>query len=133
MRVLICGSMQWHDRPRIRAVLNRLIREAREAGEEFVVIHGAHPNGAEKIADEICWSELGMIPGETLIREPAQYKRYQRVAGNVRNQTMLDKHKPTLVYAFRDGIKSKETDDMVRRARRAGVPTRVVTPERVDA
>lgn len=135
MRVLICGSRQWHDRPKIREVLKRLQGEAREAGEEFVVIHGACPDGADLIADEICTSELGLTPGEDLIREPAQWKRYGRAAGPVRNQLMLDRHQPTIIYAFRHGLRSSGTDDMVKRARKAKLPTRVVTPDatRVNA
>lgn len=137
MRVLICGSRQWHDRPKIREVLKRLQGEAREAGEEFVVIHGACPDGADLIADQICESELGMTPGVDLIREPAQWKRYQRAAGGVRNQLMLDRHLPTVVYAFRAGVKSSGTDDMVKRAGkvRPKIPVHVITPApvRIDA
>ena len=131
MRVLVCGSRQWHDRSRIRAVLKRLQREAEAAGEEFVVIHGACPDGADRLADEIAESELGLVPGETLIREPAQWKRYGRAAGPVRNQRMLDVHEPTMVYAFRSGVKSSGTDDMVRRAKRVlgAHRVRVLTPD----
>lgn len=88
MRVLISGSRQWHDRPAIRAVLKRLQLESREAGEDFVVIHGHCPDGADLIADEICTSELGLTPGLDLIREPAQWSRYGRAAGGIRNQLM---------------------------------------------
>lgn len=131
VRVLVCGSRQWHNRPRIRAELKRLQREAAGMGEEFVVIHGACPDGADKIADEIAESELGLVPGETLIREPAEWKRYGRAAGPIRNQRMLNEHGPTLVYAFRDGVKSSGTDDLVKRAKRVLGESRVhvITPD----
>ncbi|NUS02058.1 MAG: DUF2493 domain-containing protein [Nonomuraea sp.] len=135
MRVLVCGSRQWHDRVAIRQVLKRLQGEARGAGEEFVVIHGACPDGADLLADQICESELGLVPGKDLIREPAQWKRYKRAAGPVRNQKMIDDHNPTVVYAFRHGLRSSGTDDMVKRARKSGIPTHVIAPaaSRVDA
>lgn len=118
MRLLVCGSRQWHDRPAIRAVLRERRAEALEAGEEFVVIHGACPDGADLIADQICVDELGMTPGIDLIREPAQWNRYGRAAGPIRNQKMLDDHEPTLVVAFRYGSRSSGTDDMIRRGKR---------------
>lgn len=132
MRVAVTGSRQWHDRPRIRAILKRLQREAEAAGEEFIVIHGACPDGADKIADEICQSELGLVPGETLIREPAQWKRYGRAAGPVRNQKILNDHGPNIVYAFRNGTRSSGTDDMIKRAKKAKVPTRVLTANETE-
>lgn len=57
-------------------------------------------------------------------------------AGNMRNQQMLDEGKPDLVIAFhRDFPNSRGTKDMVKRARRAGIPVEIypevktVTPE----
>jgi hypothetical protein len=41
-----------------------------------------------------------------------------RKAGPIRNQRMLDEHKPDLVVAFPGG---RGTADMVRRARKSGV------------
>jgi hypothetical protein len=127
MRILICGSRQWHDEEAIRTVLLAAREEARAAGEEFVVIHGACPDGADFLADRIA-REFGLTPDVDLIREPAQWGRYKKAAGPIRNQEMLDKHHPTVVHAFRYGTKSSGTDDMVRRARKADVPTHVHTP-----
>lgn len=130
MRVLITGSRTWRNRSLVRTVLTQLRREAHEAGEEFVVIHGQSPKGgADVIADEICVLELGMTPGRDLIREPADWSRYGRAAGPVRNARMLVEHQPTVVYAFRCEGKSNGTDDMVRRARRDQIPTFVLTPD----
>lgn len=41
----------------------------------------------------------------------------------MRNQRMLDEAAPDLVLAFRNEGRSRGTDDMVRRAKKAGVPT----------
>lgn len=49
---------------------------------------------------------------------PADWKKYGRKAGPIRNQQMLDEGKPDLVIAFPGG---KGTADMVRRAKKAGV------------
>ena len=56
----------------------------------------------------------------------AQWHKYGREAGPIRNQQMLD-FKPNLVIAFhRDLLASKGTADMVRRARKAGVTVEVI-------
>lgn len=83
-----------------------------------MVIHGHCPDGADKIADEIAKSELGLVVGETLLRMPAEWRRYGKAAGPIRNQRMLNELHPTIVYAFRAGKKSSGTDDMIKRAKR---------------
>ncbi len=48
--------------------------------------------------------------------------------GPARNQRMLDEGKPQVVFAFTDDLKnSKGTKDMVTRAKRAGVPTYIIS------
>ena len=49
---------------------------------------------------------------------PADWKKYGRGAGPIRNQQMLDEGKPNLVVAFPGG---RGTADMVARAKKAGV------------
>ncbi len=57
---------------------------------------------------------------------PAEWKKYGRKAGPIRNQQMLDKD-PDMVIAFHSDIaKSKGTTDMVRKARKKGVPTYII-------
>lgn len=128
MRILICGSRSWHDRQPIEDLLVERQAEAAArsiyAPVEFMVIHGACPDGADWLADKIAL-DLGLTPGVDLIREPAQWKRYGRSAGPRRNQKMLDAYQPSEVHAFRSSGKSSGTDDMVARARKAGVPTYV--------
>lgn len=133
MRLLVCGSRQWHDRPIIRAALREHQQLAWElgGGREFVVIHGHCPDGADMIADQICLSEIGLVLGETLIRVPAEWSRYGRAAGPVRNARMLHEFSPTHVVGFREGVKSSGTDDMTGRAVKAKLPTLLYTRDGV--
>lgn len=121
MRVLICGSRGWSDPAPINALLAGLDVLAEGAGEKLVVIHGDAP-GADRLAKKLAhqW-------GAEVIDEPADWERYGKAAGPVRNQKMLDEHEPDLVYAFRAEGKSNGTDDMVTKAKAAGLPTYVVT------
>jgi hypothetical protein len=57
---------------------------------------------------------------------PADWEQYGRAAGPIRNQQMLEA-KPDRVFAFHEDLEhSKGTGDMVRRARKAGVPVEVI-------
>lgn len=120
MRVLCCGDRNWKDE---RIIWRELV--ALPAGS--VIIHGGC-RGADmlcgKIARNLGFRVIGIL---------AQWEHYEAMgmrnaAGPIRNQTMLDEHKPELVLAFHRFIRrSKGTRDMVERARKAGFLVKVVT------
>ncbi len=115
MRLLICGSRHWTDGALILRELSAL------KGVE-VVIEGVAP-GADTFARKA--AEQLSIP---VLPFPADWERYGRVAGPIRNQRMLDEGKPNLVLAFTDGLNtSGGTADMVARARGVGLQARVTS------
>lgn len=125
MRLLICGSRGWRDEGAIEAVIRHFQAMARGLDEEFALIHGHCPEGADAQADR-AGQRLGLRVGKDLIRVPADWKRYKRAAGPIRNQQMLDEQHPDVVVAFRAAGKSNGTDDMVAKGQRAGVPTHII-------
>ena len=111
-RVLICGSRDFDRIDDIKHVINNL-------NDDDVVIQGC-ARGADSIAEF-----LAMKRGLKVIGFPAQWTKYGRRAGPIRNQQMLDEGKPDKVYAFySDKSKSKGTKNMVKLARKAGIPRR---------
>lgn len=107
--------------------------------------------GADFLA--ACWAD-GSLPPEQHKRYPADWRPggvYDPGAGPKRNQRMLDEGKPDVVVAFKDGfqrdpevpvlnmdgtrtgavIRSRQakggTEDMVRRAKAAGIPVYIVS------
>ena len=115
MRVLVCGDRLWDD-------LGTLLKRLEALPEDTVVIHGAC-RGADR---------MGGAAAKTLDFEveeyPADWGRYGRGAGVIRNQQMLDEGRVDLVLAFHADIgRSRGTADMVRRARKAGLPVEVVS------
>lgn len=118
MRVLICGSRGWKDVQPIEAV----ILGYGALNGSLTLIHGHCPDGADAIADRVALKH-GLEP----VRVPANWKRFGKGAGPIRNQKMLDEQKPEVVIAFRAHGKSTGTDDMIKRALKAGVPTFVLT------
>lgn len=120
MKVLVCGDRNWTNKDQMRIVL-KTIRDL-----ELIIEGGAR--GADKLAGEIAL-ELG-IPVREL---PADWDKYGRAAGPIRNKQMLNE-RPDLVLAFHDNIaESRGTRNMLELAKGAGVPTRLCTSDSSSA
>ncbi len=103
-QVLVCGGRKFKDKETLFTVLNSI--------KISKVIHGG-AKGADSLAKE--WAETHDIPQVGI---PADWERYGKSAGPIRNQQMLDIYKPDLVIAFPGG---RGTADMIKRAREANV------------
>ncbi len=113
MIILCCGDRKWTDRDKIAIALSSLTVDDH-------VIHGNAP-GADRLCAEYA------IPHMTVESFPANWSRYGRAAGPIRNQLMLDEGQPDLVLAFHSDIEhSKGTADMIRRAKKANIPVKIV-------
>ncbi len=114
MKILVCGDRNWTDYDAVYAALDALDAEAGPVTVISGMARGADTHAAN-------WAAA---TGRSLLPFPADWKRYGRGAGPVRNQQMLDEG-PDLVLAFHDDLAaSKGTADMVRRSERAGVEVR---------
>ncbi len=109
-RILITGDRDWVDR---RMMLNIIKTHL----PIEVIIHGC-ARGADTLAGQI--SEELNIPVDEF---PADWDKYHKAAGHIRNQQMLTEGKPTLVLAFHLNImESKGTRDMIKRSLFAKLP-----------
>lgn len=113
MKVLVCGDRNWTDQRLVERELSTL-----PAGT--VIIQGG-ARGADTIAKIIAHKLRFPV-----IQVNADWDKFHRVAGLLRNQRMLDT-KPDFVIAFHDNLEgSKGTKDMVVRSLKAGKPVRLV-------
>lgn len=110
MRVLVCGGRNYNDEATLCYVLDN-------AGTIGVLIHG-NARGADLLAD--AWAKRRGIVVEVF---PADWTRHGAGAGPIRNKQMLVEGTPDRVIAFPGG---KGTADMVRRAKKAGIPVQEV-------
>lgn len=119
MRVLVCGSRDWTDGDALIAVLCGYIELA------DVVIHGG-ARGADALAGQIARSFAFKVE-----EFPADWRGQGRAAGHIRNKLMLTEGKPDVVWAFKDNfdhsLSKGGTENMVRIAKEAGIPTYVVS------
>jgi hypothetical protein len=109
MRVLVCGGRDFLDASRVNAVLGRLWTER---GPITCLIQGGARGGDWMAAQ---WAKAR---GVTVAEFPADWKRYGRHAGPIRNRQMLEEGKPDLVVSFPGG---RGTRNMVDQAEAAGL------------
>jgi hypothetical protein len=127
--VLACGDRNWTDQA---AVWNALEHLRSHRSEPLTVIEGG-ARGADNFAGK--WAARMRAQGVGWVHVPADWNQYGKRAGPIRNQAMLDYllrgreiGQTVGVLAFHDNIgASKGTWDMVSRARKAGVPMKLVT------
>ena len=110
MRVLVCGDRNWKDEHPIHVFLQSL-----PVGS--IIIHGA-ARGADKLTGEIA-DTLGL----EVESYPANWNKFGKAAGVIRNKQMLDEGKPDMVVYFHRNLKeSKGTRNMVQQSVEAGLP-----------
>lgn len=117
-RVLFCGGREWTAPGPIRLKLEGIL----ERHPDVELVHGAG-RGADLVAAAAA-EDLG-IPCHAF---PADWDNEGRAAGPLRNRRMLD-FGIDAVYAFKRGfdrtMRRGGTEDMVRIALEAGIPTQV--------
>lgn len=117
-RMIVCGDRNWINFDIIRSY----IEMARMMGFDSIVEGEAE--GADSMARDI-----GKVLGFEVISEPADWDRYHKAAGPIRNAKMLT-HKPILCLAFHKNIQeSRGTLNMITQARKVGVPVILVDAE----
>lgn len=111
MRVLVCGGRGYKDREAVYKVLDELYPKM-----------SALMCGGAAGADTLAW-DWGSQRRFYCERYMAQWDRYGRSAGPIRNKVMLEEGKPDLVIAFPGG---RGTQNMISQALQAGIEVRVI-------
>lgn len=112
-KILVCGSRTFKNRQMILLAM----WDQYHIGK-YELIHG-DADGADSIAKKIAI--------ENNITEhsyPAEWNKYGRRAGPIRNIQMLEM-KPDLVLAFFDKVISKGTNHTVTEAKKRGIPVKI--------
>lgn len=108
MKILVCGGRKFSNRAKLEHVLFS-VHEKR--GITLIIEGGA--NGADRMARE--WANQNGIP---CVTEFADWNRYGKAAGPIRNGMMIKNHSPDGVVAFAGGF---GTADMIRQSKNAGI------------
>lgn len=108
MRVLVCGGRDFSDTLTAYSLLDKYHKEY-----QFDVVIEGDARGADRIAG--FWARRNKLDN---LKFPAEWDKYGKSAGYIRNKQMLDEGKPDLVIAFPGG---RGTENMIKLAKEAGV------------
>ncbi len=109
--VLVCGDREWTDESRMR---RKMLQVGFPDKVAFLVHGGA--KGADKMSEKLAL-EMG-FPRERILKFDADWVKYKKAAGPIRNRKQYRETKPHLVLAFHDcPARSRGTVDMVKVAR----------------
>ena len=112
MRVLICGDREWCN----RSVIMKVIQELKPK----IIIEGGC-RGVDTLARE-CANILHIEVHEYR----AEWQRFGRAAGPIRNKEMIEEGRPSLVVAFHNNLdKSSGTKNMVKQAKKYYIPVKI--------
>lgn len=112
--VLLCGGRNWTDRDKIRNLLTGF-----DSATTLIVEGGCR--GADTIGREEA-EKLGF----EVITMKAEWKKFGKGAGQIRNQMMYATYSPDMILAFHEDLNSsKGTKHMIEVAKRGGTPVRL--------
>lgn len=90
MKLIVTGSRDWVDSFQIRCALDIFTAYK---GYPNTLVHGDCPSGADFIADQIAMEGNDQYSTSwNIVRYPADWDRYGRAAGPIRNELMIDEN-----------------------------------------
>jgi predicted Rossmann-fold nucleotide-binding protein len=93
MRVLVCGGRNYSDTGRVISTLENI-----HTGCKITCLIEGGATGADEAANR--WARASRIMFQTF---PADWRKYGKAAGAIRNALMLSEGRPDLVIAFPGG------------------------------
>ena len=120
VRIIVAGGREFNDSKLFEEKVSEILTQYKDI--EFV---SGHAKGADSMAEKYA-SDNGI----RIKVMPAEWKKYGRAAGPIRNKQMLDYalEADAVLIAFWNGV-SKGTKDMISRAKEHGAKCHVVMYE----
>ena len=115
--ILVTGSRHWSNWDAVYNAIKNL-----KPPKDAILVHGG-ATGADRIA-YACAGQLGIKS----IAVRADWSKYGKAAGPIRNQEMIDTYRPDVCLAF-PWEDSRGTWDCVQRAKKAGIKVIVIRDE----
>ena len=115
-RIIVCGGRHFNDYDRMKSIIDRVIAEI-GSGITAIEIVSGHCAGADQLGEK--YAEERGYPCKVF---PANWKKYGRAAGPIRNSEMIkyaSEAEVPIVIAFRSS-KTRGTDDTVKKATQTG-------------
>lgn len=121
LRVIICGSRKFTDSNLMVQALTELRDWAQ--GRPLTIVHGDAP-GADSLAASLARE---LIPNATIEPHPADWRRFGKVAGPLRNTEMVSLGADLGLAFYIDSVESRGTDHCVGLMTSVGIPVKRFT------
>lgn len=108
MRVIVCGGRDYQNRNRVYTTLDVILKNV---GKDALTIIQGGAQGADRLA--VDWALLNNVE---VIQYPADWQKYGKRAGYIRNKQMLDEGKADYVIAFPGGPGTKMMTELAQKA-----------------
>jgi hypothetical protein len=125
VRVLVTGSRDWEGiwaANRIHVILDFLHNFAQSIDTKLTIVNGACPTGADQIATR--WAQRRADEGVDIEVFPADWQKYGKAAGPLRNEAMVQAGADLGLAFLRNG--SSGTTHTINLARMAYIPMYVI-------
>lgn len=123
MRILVTGSRDWEDIALLEGAILAAVLELVEPEHgpgDIVLVSGACPTGADRQAE--AYVEELLTPLVAIERHPADWEKYGKRAGFLRNAEMVELGADICLAFIKNG--SKGASMTARLAEEAGIPVR---------
>lgn len=117
MRVVVTGGRMFNNESLVEKALDALLEESKTT---LTVVHGGC-SGADSLANAWAYAKRAAGHDVRILVYPAEWGKYGKAAGIIRNQLMLMRSSPDLVLAFPGGSGTK---DCIARAESLKIPVR---------
>lgn len=111
-RVIIAGTRDFNDYDLLKSYCDYMLSQKAKSGEEIVILSGG-ASGADALGEQYAKER-----GYNLLHFPAQWEKYGRQAGPMRNREMANN--ADALIAYWDG-KSRGTKNMIEEAKKRGL------------
>lgn len=115
-RVIIAGTRDFKDYELLKSYCDYMLSKKAQSGEEIVIISGG-ATGADTLGEQYAKER-----GYSLRQFPAQWDKYGRQAGPMRNRQMAEN--ADALIAYWDG-ESRGTKNMIEEAKKRGLKVAV--------
>lgn len=119
-KVIIAGSRKFSDYGKLKDNCNRILGGRLEDGECKVVIVSGHAKGADSLGEQYA-RERGL---DTDVH-PADWKRYGRAAGMIRNREMAEVADALIAFP-QEGEENRGTRNMIKLAEKKQLEVYVI-------
>lgn len=119
-KVIICGSRDFTNYDLLKKKCDKILEKRKEKGEEIVIISGCS-RGADTLGEKYAKEN-----GYEVLRFPADWEKYKKRAGYIRNEKMAEEANACIAF-LQDDKECKGTKNMISIARKKNLLIREIT------